>query len=72
MFAVVGYLSDKTSDVSFIVRQTYVFSFKKWLRIRLAWHNSNKRVSLSFKWRGSRGVAVMRYSCYANGFQFDS
>jgi len=29
------------------------------------------RVSLSFKWRGSHGVAVMHYSCYANGFQFD-
>ena len=33
---------------------------------------SNKRVCLSFKRRGSCGVVVMRYSCYANGFWFDS
>jgi len=45
---------------------------RKLLRIRLAWHNSNKRVSSSFKWRESHSVAVMRYGCYAKGFQFDS
>ena len=28
------------------------FNIRKWLRIRLAWRNSNKRVSLSFKRRG--------------------
>jgi len=26
---------------------------RKWLQIRLAWRNSNKRVSLSFKWHPS-------------------
>ena len=44
----------------------------EWLRIHLALLNSNKRVSLSFKQRGSRGVMVRRYSCYGNGFRFDS
>jgi len=35
--------------------------------------NSNKKVSLSLKRRGSRhGVTVMHRGCYANGFQFDS
>jgi len=29
------------------------FRIRKWLRIRLSWHNSNKRVSLSFKLRAS-------------------
>ena len=43
-----------------------------WLGIRLAWRNSNKRVSLSFKRRGSRGAAVRRYNCYSNGFKFTS
>jgi len=32
----------------------------------------DKRVTLSFKWRASRGVAVRRYAYYANGFRFDS
>ena len=43
----------------------------KWLRIRLSWRNSNKRVSLSFKLGGSRGLRVLHYGCYANGFRFD-
>jgi len=29
-------------------------------------------VSLSFEWRGSGSIGVMRYGCYASGFQFDS
>ena len=36
---------------------------------------SNKKVSLSLKQRGSRSLGVIRYSyycMYANGFQFDS
>jgi len=46
--------------------------FWKWLRIRLAWRNSNKRVSLSFKQCGSRSPGVMHYSCYAHVFWLDS
>jgi len=37
---------------------------RKWLRIYLAWCNSNKRVSWSFKQRGSRSLGVMHYCCY--------
>jgi len=32
---------------------------------------SNKRVSLPFKRCGSRGIAVLHYGRYANGFQFN-
>ena len=46
--------------------------FWKWLRICLAWHNSNKIVSLSFKQQASCSLGVMRYGCYANGFRFNS
>jgi len=47
---------------------------RKWPRINLAWRNSIKRVTLSFKRHGSRSVAFMRYGCYgyANGLWFDS
>jgi len=31
----------------------------------------SKRVSLSFKRRGSRSLGFMRYGCYANVFRFD-
>jgi len=50
----------------------YLFIKRKWLWISLAWRNSNKKVSLSFKRCGSSSVAVMRYGLYANGFRFDS
>jgi len=37
------------------IRCTFDF-WRKCLRICLAWRNSNKRVSLSFKRRGSRSL----------------
>ena len=44
----------------------------KWLLICLYWHNSNDKVSLSFKLHGMHSVTVMRYGNYANGFRFES
>jgi len=45
---------------------------RKWIRIRLSWHNSNKTVTLSSKRCTAHSVMVMRYGRYDNGFRFDS
>ena len=37
-----------------------------------AWHNSNKRVSLSLKQRRFRSLRIMHCGCYAIGFRLDS
>jgi len=61
------------SYVSEVIRVTWLF-WRKWLRIRLSWRNSHKKISLSLKVRVARSLWVMRYSYYAtpNGFQFNS
>jgi len=79
---VISYLSSKSvccsldiSSQTFLCKTIKLTPFFKEVTmdlIRLAWCNSNKRVTLSFKQRGSRSVAVMRHGCYANGFCFDS
>jgi len=38
----------------------------------VAWRNTKKKLTLSGKWHPARGVTVMCYGCYANGFQLDS
>jgi len=41
--------------------QPAVTNKRKWVRIRLAWRNSNKRISLSFKQRRSCNLRVVAY-----------
>jgi len=71
-FLLSRFFKGKAKSGFFTVFFDCLFFKRKWLWIRLAWRNSNKRVGLSFKRRGSSGVAVLRYSWYANGFRFDS
>ena len=62
----------KFKDPSMVLYCSHCLQKRKWLQIHLARRNSNKRVSLSFKWRGSCSLGVMRYGYYANDFQFNS
>ena len=54
------------------LRYLWSSAFCRSPRIRMAWCNSNKRFSLSFKQHGSRSLGVTCYGCYANVFEFDS